>query len=89
MKKSEVIYILKDMPDESSAEEIIEKILLVQKIEIGLNQIKKSDIYSESEARKKIFNATTIKTMDDAQKGVGLGKPIKDISHFLGIYKLD
>lgn len=83
MKKSDFIYILKDMPDEFSAEELIEKILLVQKKEIGLNQVKLGKVYSETETAKKVFNRKTIKTMNDAQKGINIKEPIQDINHFL------
>ncbi|WP_316808150.1 hypothetical protein [Pedobacter agri] len=83
MKKSDVIYILKDMPDEFCVEELIEKILLAQKIEIGLNQVKMGKVFSGIEGEKKVFNAKTIKTMNDAQNGVNIKEPIQDINHFL------
>ncbi|MGQ7857626.1 hypothetical protein ACUN24_25595 [Pedobacter sp. WC2501] len=54
MKKIEVIDTLKEMPDEFSADELIERILLLQKIDVGLNQVKTGKIYSEEQAEKKL-----------------------------------
>lgn len=54
MKKIEVIDTLKEMPDEFSADELIERILLLQKIDVGLNQVKAGKIYSEEQAEKKL-----------------------------------
>ncbi|WP_029275763.1 hypothetical protein [Pedobacter borealis] len=54
MKKIEVIDTLKEMPDEFSADELIERILLLQKIDAGLNQVQMGKIYSEEEAEKKL-----------------------------------
>jgi len=54
MKKIEVIDTLKDMPDEFSADELIERILFLQKIDVGLNQVKTGKIYSEEQAEKKL-----------------------------------
>ncbi len=54
MKKTEIIDTLKEMPDEFSADELIERILLLQKIDTGLNQVEIGKIYSEEEAEKKL-----------------------------------
>jgi predicted transcriptional regulator len=54
MKKTEIIDTLKEMPDEFSADELIERILLLQKIDAGLNQVQTGKIYSEKEAEKKL-----------------------------------
>jgi aryl-alcohol dehydrogenase-like predicted oxidoreductase len=54
MKKIEVIDTLKEMPDEFSADELIERILLLQKIDAGLNQVQTGKIYSEEEAEKRL-----------------------------------
>ena len=54
MKKTEVINTLKEMPDEFSADELIERILLLQKIDAGLNQVKEGKVYSEQEAEQKL-----------------------------------
>ena len=54
MKKTEIINTLKEMPDEFSADELIERILLLQKIDAGLNQVKEGKVYSEEEAAQKL-----------------------------------
>jgi len=54
MKKTEIINTLKEMPDEFSADELIERILLLQKIDAGLNQVKEGKVYSEQEAEKRL-----------------------------------
>lgn len=54
MKKTEIIDTLKEMPDEFSADELIERILLLQKIDVGLNQVGEGRVYSEEEAEKKL-----------------------------------
>lgn len=54
MKKTEIINTLKEMPDEFSADELIERILLLQKIDAGLNQVKEGKIYSEEEVEQKL-----------------------------------
>lgn len=54
MKKTEIIDTLKEMPDEFSADELIERILLLQKIDAGLNQVKEGKVYSEEEAAQKL-----------------------------------
>lgn len=54
MKKTEIINTLKEMPDEFSADELIERILLLQKIDAGLNQVKEGKVFSEEEAEQKL-----------------------------------
>ncbi|KQN33856.1 hypothetical protein ASE92_14490 [Pedobacter sp. Leaf41] len=54
MKKTEIINTLKEMPDEFSADELIERILLLQKIDAGLNQVKEGKVYPEEEAAQKL-----------------------------------
>ncbi|QXU40376.1 MULTISPECIES: hypothetical protein [Pedobacter] len=48
MKKIEVIDMLKEMPDEFSADELIERILLLQEDDSGLQKI------SEEQAAQKL-----------------------------------
>ena len=54
MKKTEIIDTLKEMPDEFSADELIERILLLQKIDAGLSQVKEGKVYTEEIAEKKL-----------------------------------
>lgn len=54
MRRAEVIHTIQEMPDEFSAEELIERILLLQKIEEGLDQVKEDNVLSEEEAAKRL-----------------------------------
>ncbi|MGN7988377.1 hypothetical protein ACTJKC_13600 [Pedobacter sp. 22226] len=54
MKKTEVIDTLKEMPDEFSADELIERILLLQKIDSGLQQVVEGKVLSEEQAEQKL-----------------------------------
>ena len=45
---------MKELPESFSAEEIIDKIILLQKIDIGLEQSKNGKVFSEIDARKKL-----------------------------------
>ncbi len=54
MKKTEVIDTLKEMPDEFSADELIERILLLQKIDSGLQQVAEGKVLSEDQAEQKL-----------------------------------
>lgn len=54
MKKTEIINTLRQMPDEFSADELIERIVLLQKIDAGLVQIETGKVYSEEEAEIKL-----------------------------------
>ena len=54
MKKTEVIDTLKEMPDEFSADELIERILLLQKIDSCLQQVADGKVLSEQEAEQKL-----------------------------------
>jgi predicted transcriptional regulator len=54
MKKTEIIDTLKEMPDEFSADELIERILLLQKIDSGLQQIAEGRVLSEEQAEHKL-----------------------------------
>ena len=83
MKKSAILDTLKDMPDEFSADGLMERIVLLQKIDDGLSQLKDGRSYSQEDAKKKINkipNALTAKTIEDAHKGIGISKSITDIN---------
>jgi hypothetical protein len=54
MRRAEVIHNIQEMPDEFSAEELMERILLLQKIEEGLDQVKDNNVLSEQEAAKRL-----------------------------------
>ena len=42
------------MPDKFSIEEVIERLVILQKIEIGLEQSQNGETYSTEESRKKL-----------------------------------
>lgn len=50
--KEQVINSLKDMPDQFSIDELMDKLILLQKIEMGLEQSKKGEVYSTQEAKE-------------------------------------
>ncbi|MBF9251837.1 hypothetical protein I2I11_00875 [Pontibacter sp. 172403-2] len=50
--KEKVINSLKDMPDKFSIDELMDKLMLLQKIETGLEQSNRGEIYSTQEARE-------------------------------------
>lgn len=54
MKKTEIISTLKEMPDEFSADELIERILLLQKIDSGMQDVDKGRVFSEHQAEQKL-----------------------------------
>ncbi len=51
ISKDQLINSLKDMPDTFSIDELMDKLILLQKIEIGLEQSKKGEVYSTQEAK--------------------------------------
>ncbi|MBI3518940.1 MAG: hypothetical protein HY062_06235 [Bacteroidetes bacterium] len=52
--KKQILISMKDLPESFSAEQIIDKIILLQKIDLGLEQSKSNKVVSESDARKKL-----------------------------------
>lgn len=54
MKKSAVLDSISKLPDEFSIDEIIERLIVIEKIEKGRTQIKEGKINSEEEAKEKL-----------------------------------
>jgi hypothetical protein len=54
LSKAKLIETIKDLPDSFSVEDLFERIILLQKIEIGLEQSKSGQVLPTSEARKKL-----------------------------------
>jgi len=52
--KEKVLQTLKEMPDQFSLDDLMDKLILINKIEIGIDQVEKGEIYSSSEAKKMI-----------------------------------
>ncbi len=54
LTKQNVIKTINSLPDKFSVEEIIDRLLLLQKIEIGIDQADKGKTISTTEAKKKL-----------------------------------
>ncbi|MCU0431988.1 MAG: hypothetical protein MUC87_00885 [Bacteroidia bacterium] len=52
--KQNVLEIIKDMPERFSVDELLDRLILIQKIEIGSTQIDNGEVYTSSEAREKL-----------------------------------
>ncbi|MEQ8304412.1 MAG: hypothetical protein RIB47_13535 [Cyclobacteriaceae bacterium] len=54
LTKEKLLQTIKDLPDQFSAEELFEKVILLQKIELGIEQSDSNQVYSTSEAKEKL-----------------------------------
>ena len=54
LTKEKLLATIKELPDEFSVEELFERIILLNKIETGLEQSKKNEGVTTAEARKKL-----------------------------------
>jgi hypothetical protein len=54
LTKQKIIKSIKALPDNFSLDDVIDRIVLLQKIEIGLEQSEKGETHSSSEAKKKL-----------------------------------
>lgn len=54
MKKTQLIETIQDMPEEFSVDDLIERLMIWQKIEEGQQQIQAGQFYTEEEANKKL-----------------------------------
>lgn len=54
LTKDEVLKSVSELPDEFSFEEILDKLLLLDKIEIGLEQSQSGNVVSTAEAKEKL-----------------------------------
>lgn len=52
--KTQLIQTIEDMPEEFSIDDFLDKILLLQKIETGLNQSEKGEILTTEEAKERL-----------------------------------
>ena len=50
--KDQVINSLREMPAQFSIDELMDKLILLQKIDIGLEQSRQGDVYSSQEAKE-------------------------------------
>lgn len=54
LSKQQIIKSIESLPDNFSIEEVIDRIVLLQKIEVGLEQSDKAETMSTSDAKKKL-----------------------------------
>ena len=54
INKKQLLESINALPNKFSAEEIIEKIILLQKIDLGIEQSKSGKVLSDGDARKKL-----------------------------------
>ena len=52
--KEQVVKSLKEMPNRFSIDELMDKLILLQKIDIGLEQSKEGNVYSSQAAKEMI-----------------------------------
>ncbi|GAB1445049.1 MAG: hypothetical protein KF860_01990 [Cyclobacteriaceae bacterium] len=54
LTKEKLLQALKDLPDKFSVEELFERVILLQKIELGMEQSDKGEVYSTKKAKEKL-----------------------------------
>lgn len=54
MKKDKLIEIIQDLPKEFNLEELIEKLIFIEKVEKGLEQLEKGSTLSHDEVRNQV-----------------------------------
>jgi len=52
VRKEQVVNSLKELPDQFFIDVLMDKLILLQKVESGLAQSDRGEVYSEQEARK-------------------------------------
>ena len=57
--KAQLLSSLKNMPDKFSIDELMDKLILLQKIETGLEQSKKGEIHTTEEAKEMLKKWST------------------------------
>lgn len=56
LTKEKLIQTINELPDSFSVEELFERITLLQKIEIGIDQSKSGEVHSTDEAMERLSN---------------------------------
>ena len=54
MNKSKVLETVNRLPDEFSLEEIIERLIILEKIEKGMEQVRQKQVATTDEAKKRL-----------------------------------
>ena len=52
LTKEKVLLSLQNMPEQFSLDELMEKLLLIEKVERGLDQVRRGEVYSTEQARQ-------------------------------------
>jgi len=56
LTKEKVLQLLQDLPNEFSLDDLVEKLILLEKIELGLQQVKEGKVMSNIEAKQQLKN---------------------------------
>jgi len=54
LSKEKILQTVKDLPDNFSIEELFERVVLLQKIELGLDQSKTDQVITTEQARERL-----------------------------------
>jgi hypothetical protein len=54
LSKEKILQSIKELPDQFSTEELFERIILLQKVELGLEQSKNGQVLTTQQAREKL-----------------------------------
>ena len=54
LSKEKLIQTINDLPESFSIDDLFDRIILLQKIEVGLEQSKSGQVHTTEEARKKL-----------------------------------
>jgi len=54
LTKEKVLQLLQDLPNEFSLYDLVEKLILLEKIELGLQQVKEDKVMSNARAKQKL-----------------------------------
>jgi hypothetical protein len=54
LTKEKLIQTIKDLPDNFSLDDVLERIVLLQKIEIGFDQTENGKTFTEAEAKERL-----------------------------------
>ena len=52
LTKDKVLLSLQNMPEQFSLDELMERLLLIEKVERGLDQVRLGEVYSTEQARQ-------------------------------------
>jgi hypothetical protein len=54
LSKEKILQSIKELPDQFSTEELFERIILLQKVELGLEQSNNGDVLTTPQAKEKL-----------------------------------